>query len=73
MANLPTTKTLSTNLLVYHLLIHHIRVFQWEVGTLQPRYNARRYSAHSVIMLIGCLIPLKNDVILQLPNILLTI
>jgi len=40
---------------------------------LQPRYNARRYSAYSVITLIGCWIPLKNGVILQSSNTLLTI
>jgi len=29
-------------------------------GILQPRYNACRYSAHSVIMLIGRWIPYKQ-------------
>jgi len=41
--------------------------------TLQPRYNARRFSAHSVIMLIGRWIPLNNDgVVIQSSNIILT-
>jgi len=42
--------------------------------TLQPRYNAHRLSAQSVITLIARWIPLNNDgVILQSPNILLTL
>jgi len=45
-----------------------------KVHTLQPHYNARRYSARSVITRIWRWIPLNIDgVILQSPDILLTL
>jgi len=34
-------------------------------NTLQRRYNARRWSAHSVITLTGCWIPLNNGTIIN--------
>ena len=40
--------------------------------TLQPNYNACRYNARSVITLTERWIPIKNGVILQSTNILLT-